>query len=800
MRRFLLILVSLIFSVQLIGQETIQVFDRQTEIPVSFVKISDGEGEVYIADIDGKLELKIHPSRTYTFRFFQYKDTTIRGSSLLRHQLVFMTPDAQVLTEIIVTPGENPAHRIIRNVMQNQRENDPLKNNSFHYDSYSKFYASAQLLDGVDRDTITDTTTIKTLEMLERQYIFLIETKANRTFNPPNYDKEEVTAYNVSGVKEPYFATLINQFQSFSFYENNFKLGGTDYINPIAPGSIRRYLFILEDTLVNASTNDTTFTISFRPRLSKSFDGLEGYLYINTNGWAIERVIASPYNRFDKPELFKVKIIQEYAFTNSKKWFPRKISTELDFPIQFGDFGRGIGRSSLYINKVEFDIDAKKGFNPISVVVGENALTDSLALKEARADHYSGKEAATYNYLDSLAEDENLNRYFELVKIASTGVIPIKMFGIPVDKITSYNAQEGVRLGLGLETNRKFSKVAKLGGYFAYGFKDKEWKWGGDLTFTLHQKSLMELKLYYSDDLHPRGGNNFYNDNFSLSDPTRLSNLFINLLDRERYAGINVGGLITPNIKLQLFGNYKRFTFIDDYEFAPPSPDKSAIGGFDVAEVGMIFTWSIRERVMMLEDNRFSLGSNWPKVTFKAARGLDGLFDSNYDYYRFNLKIDQTFKIRGVGSIELIGMAGMTVGDVPLTLSQIQDGTGLNFGIYVSNRFQTMLPAEFFSDKNASLFVNFILPPIKNRTKWTEPLFILYSGFGIGTMQHKAMHRNFEFDTPKNGYYESGLKIDNLLKASIMGVGLGVFYRYGPYHLPKEIDNFIAKITVRFNI
>lgn len=800
MRRFLLILVTFVFSFQLIGQKTIQVFDNQTENPVSFVKISDGAGEVYIADIDGKISIDIAPSRTYTFRFFQYKDTAIIGEDLLEQPVVFMTPEAQVLDEVIVTPGVNPAHRIIQNVMDNKRKNNPLKNNSFHYDSYSKFYATGQLIEGIDRDTITDTSTIKALERLDRQYLFLIETKANRTYNPPDYDKEEVTSYNVSGIKEPYFATIINQFQSFSFYENSFKLGGTEYINPIAPGGLRRYLFILEDTLIHSSTQDTTFTISYRPRLGKNFEGVEGFLYINTKGWAIERAIATPSNQFEQNEFFKVKIIQEYAFTNDKKWFPKRISTELDFPIQIGNFGQVIGRSTLYINKVKFDVDSKKGFNPISVVVGEDALADTIGFKEARGDTYTGKEDATYAFLDSVAEDANIDRYFELIKIASTGVIPIKMIGIPIDKITSYNDQEGVRLGLGLETNRKFSKVVKLGGYFAYGFKDKKWKWGGDLTFRLHQRNLIDLKLTYSDDLHQRGGNNFYNNNFSLSDPTRLSNLFLNLLDRERFAGIKLSGLVTPNIKLQLFGNYRRFTFIDDYEFIQPSANKSAIDGFDMAELGMIVTWSIRERVMMLEDQRVSLGSNWPKLTLKAVRGIDGIFESEYDFYRFNLKIDQKFKIRGAGSIELIGMGGITLGDVPLTLSQVQDGTGLNFGLYVSNRFQTMQPAEFFSDRSASLFFNYLLPPIRNKTKWTEPLFILYSAAGIGTMADKTSHRNFEFDTPDKGYYESGIKVDNLLKASFMGLGIGVFYRYGPYHLSKEIENFISKITVRFNL
>src|SRR5690554_8234259 len=83
----------------------------------------------------------------------------------------------------------------------------------------------------------------------------------------------------------------------------------------------------------------------------------------------------------------------------------------------------------------------------------------------------------------------------DALKILSTGKIPLGKFSVPIDEIVNYNGQEGFRLGLGLETNRRMSKVVQLGGYFAYGLRDKEWKWGGDLTFTLHQKRLIKLNL-----------------------------------------------------------------------------------------------------------------------------------------------------------------------------------------------------------------------------------------------------------------------------------------------------------------
>lgn len=801
MNKALLFIFCFTLSISVFSQKTtVQVIDSQTENPVSFAKISDGVNPPYLTDIDGKAEIEIDMSRSYSFRFFEYKDKTVKGGILLDQPIVHLSPEAQVYDEVVITPGENPAHRIIRNVMEHKEQNNPLKNNSFKYDSYSKLYVTGELKDGVQRDTITDTSMIKAMNFLDKQYIFLIETKAKRTFNPPSYDKEEIISYNVSGVKQPIFATIVNQFQSFSFYENNFKLGQQEYLNPIAPGGTRRYLFILQDTLFHPETLDTTYIISYRPHKGKNFEGLEGYLYINTKDWAIERVIASPYDE-DGGGL-GVKIIQEYAYTNDKKWFPKKISTEVNFPINLQNYANIIGRSSLYIRDVAFDVESKKGFNPVLVEVDEGALADSASLRDARGDTYSGKEDATYTVIDSVAKEANFDRFVQLFEIASTGKIPLWVLAIPIDQIVSYNQQEGWRLGLGLTTNRRLSKMFSVGGYFAYGTRDKEWKWGGDMDFMLYRKRRIQLKLHYSDDLHERGGTDLYNDNFNLINQDIFRKFFIDLWDRERYAGINLSGLIRQNMKIQLFGNYKRFSFVDNYRYLPLFSGNGTINKFDVAEVGFVFNWNIRERVMMLENRRVSLGTKWPKLTVKAVKGISGIFESNYDYYRFNMEIAQDFKIRGAGSINLLSRSGMTIGNVPLTLSQAQQGVGTNkaFTLSVPNTFETMLASEFFSDRFTSLFFRYSFLPIKNKTSWTEPLFIIHSAAGVGSMQNRTDHKNFDFKTPSKGYYESGLIIDNLLKASFVGIGAGVFYRYGPYELPQTSDNFFYKISIRFNL
>ena len=47
----------------------------------------------------------------------------------------------------------------------------------------------------------------------------------------------------------------------------------------------------------------------------------------------------------------------------------------------------------------------------------------------------------------------------------------------------------------------------------------------------------------------------------------------------------------------------------------------------------------------------------------------------------------------------------------------------------------------------------------------------------------------------EKGYFESGIVIDGILANPMAKLGLGVFYRYGPYSLPNVWDNFAWKYS-----
>ena len=48
------------------------------------------------------------------------------------------------------------------------------------------------------------------------------------------------------------------------------------------------------------------------------------------------------------------------------------------------------------------------------------------------------------------------------------------------------------------------------------------------------------------------------------------------------------------------------------------------------------------------------------------------------------------------------------------------------------------------------------------------------------------------------GYYESGLLVNNLVNLGIYTLGVGAFYRWGPYSFDQAWDNVALKVTMIF--
>ena len=115
-----------------------------------------------------------------------------------------------------------------------------------------------------------------------------------------------------------------------------------------------------------------------------------------------------------------------------------------------------------------------------------------------------------------------LDRRIKFLIAAGTGRFPIGPVELDLDKIIDYNEYEGFRLGVGLRTAPDLIKWANAGAYVAYGFMDKEVKYGGDVEFTLLKNMGLQLRGAYYHDVREMGAQEFLvADNQSLGEMYR---------------------------------------------------------------------------------------------------------------------------------------------------------------------------------------------------------------------------------------------------------------------------------------
>jgi hypothetical protein len=776
--RFLFFL--LIFTSFRAFSQSFQLLDAQNREAISFGKVIPSKENPRLTDIDGIFQVQ-DTLQSIQVRATGYYDTTIQ-LSLVQNGKIYLKNKAQNVQEVVVKPGVNPAERIMKQVIANRMKNHPFENDGFISKQYSKFTfdlddASRKILEDTVVDP-SDTNLFSMKQFFGRQHLFLIETASKHYFEPPYKEKEIVEAYKVSGFTDPMFSTFAQSMQSFHFYDNQVELLGEQFVNPIAFGGINRYLFVLEDTTINGS--DTTFTIFFRPRKGKDFDGMTGYLYINTNGYAIEKVIATPYMEVNKGSF--IRITQEYAFIDGKKWFPMKLSTEVQMVFAAITISKGktayvTGKGATYMESVQFNPPEleKVKFNNIAVQtkVGSERIKDQ-EWDSLRPYALTDKEINTYVQNDSLSKEEHLDRYLRLLKVVSSGKIPLGYLNIDATKLLAVNAFEKTRIGLGIENSDRFLPWMTANASVAYGFGDKKVKYGGFLEFHLDPSTKTNLKLFYANDVMEVGGNVAYKTNmFYSQDAGRM--LFVNNMAYQKKAGIQLSTIVRANKHVTLELNYQQNKFTNGYRFQQQTSCSAFMSS-------LLFSWAIREKGIILGDVFVPKAAKFPKLQIKIEKAwnIPSLDLASMDFLRVQFNVFHVTTIPGNGRFTWNVRAAWTNVPTPLFYQQAVNASYVKRSISIANTFETVGVTEFYHQQQVNVFLRYIWNAQRTKAKWNEPQFGLHYAFGYGTMPNQSLH-SMTFNTMTKGFHEAGLLLNGLFVSGKSSMGIGVFTRFGAY-------------------
>ena len=796
-----------------------KVTDEATNNPLPFVNITTNDKQAGTAtDIDGNYTLQLPPgSHSINFSFIGYEKKSVPVSSSQTTLNITLKEISEQLQEASVYPGENPAHRIIRKAVENKERNAPESLPSFTYKTYSKFLATieqdstGQPSDSVMTNTL-DTTLVENdssdfdiIKMMEKQHLFFMETVTERSYLPPSRDNETVLASRTSGFKNPLFSLLITQLQSFSFYGDYISIAGDDFLNPITKGSTKRYFFIIEDTTYNSPT-DTVYIISYRPHPNYGFKPLKGIVYINTSDWAIQSVIAEPVEN----QGTRISIEQRYKSYAPHIWFPDQLSAEISFGTIAINNLRPVAKARTYLKDINIGNELKKrNISKAQVTIDELAVDNAdKILEQYRVDSISKQEANTYSFMDSVSEAENLDRQLTILTTLATGKIPVYFADIDLNRILSYNDYEGFRLGLGAHTNSRVSRWFKVGGYFGYGFKDEVLKYGWDGEITLHKHSNMKLLGGYQFEIFESGGITFiqqpnlgfFNNNYR--------KLFIRQWDEtSRYfAGFTYDPLSSMHFQL-IAQRENRYT-VGDYWYSNPGNENPNLeNGFNYFEIVAALQYVPSQKYVEGPDfGKLIFDKGYPVIDLQYTRGISGVWDSEFSYDKINVKLLHKVKTiaLGISSFQLQG--GTVFQDIPY--SKLYAGTAnlrnsdnfWNRAFMLADRhsFETMRFNEFMSDTYVQFMFRQDFKSLLFKRKNFAPHVELVARAMWGDLRSPELHHNISTKTPNRGYYETGLELNRLMSQNIISLGIGAYYRLGPYSLPTFEENFAIKLTSKY--
>lgn len=786
------------------AQHTVEgtVVDASGKQPLAFVNIGiPGQQLGTSTDIDGKFRISSSTEfSTLIFSYVGYETLEFPVWKNGKNVVIKLQKKSYSLNEVEVLPGENPAHRIIKLATKNRDKNNPEKIQSYVCNTYSKtywdlVYNTDEVKDKNDSSKV-DSLKSRLRVFSENSHLLMMESVTERKFLYPENLKETVTGTKVSGFKNPSFSTSATDLQPFSFYDDYFKILDKDYLNPVTGGSTAKYLFILEDTLFESS--DTVFVISFRPYKGKNFDGLEGVLYINSNGYAIQNVIASPYDK----GLIDIKIQQQYSLINGRQWFPEQLNYELHYkkyPTKY--IGMKLSGKS-YITNVQLDVPLKKKeFDEKTVVMAPDATGKNDEYWSAhRIDTLDSKEKKTYTVIDSLGKKEHFDQTLRIAEALLTLQIPISVVSIDLNKIIAFNDYELVRGGIGLHTNEKLSQWFRAGGYVGYGFKDSIMKYGFDARVNLGRNSKdYFIKASYSHDLAEPGKTQYFYTKYNFTRNSMTYRMDY-IEQKEVLVNFRAFDYLTASVAYNQSFRIPRY----DYIFLPDRNDSTETSiGFRSSEIRVKGRYAYKEKMIQTLGQMVSDGTKYPVVYFAYTKGLKGPGTfANYDYDKLSVGIEKSFLVKNFGRTKFLLEGGYLRGNVPY--SYLFNGNGSeNKGnyIYVENTFQTMGLYEFVSDRYVNLFVSHDFGSLLFKRPKFQPQLVVFTDLGYGGLEHPEQHKNLGLKTMEKGYYESGLLINNLLRVNYyniayLGFGGGAFVRYGPYSYSETDKNISYKLSL----
>jgi hypothetical protein len=389
---------------------------------------------------------------------------------------------------------------------------------------------------------------------------------------------------------------------------------------------------------------------------------------------------------------------------------------------------------------------------------------------------------------DSAFRANNKKQKLKMIRLMAEGKVSLGFFHLDYNKIVGYNLYEGVKLGLGGETNRLLSKYFTIGGYFSYGLKDGAFRHGEWLDLYPNRRSDYRIHLGYTDLNMEFGGPEFL-ETPSLLNPESYRLLLIDNMFQQKQFSAGLEFRPIQKLNLYLFGDLsenkarQNTQFLATHTFNPIS----------LTRTGFQLRYSPGIKLSMEDGHLSETSASRSDYYLTIVQGFT-LLKGEYHYTRLELKGKFHLPFSKIGKTTILFRGGIMTQKAPIM--ELFNGYGSyagTFTLMAPYSFATMRMNEFASANFTAIHIRHDFSPWLFPVKFkTRPSVIIAQNMGIGQLNGKYLAQ-LNLSDYRKGFYESGFELNNLIRTGYLSWGAAIYYRYGPYQYAAIHDNFAYK-------
>lgn len=617
----------------------------------------------------------------------------------------------------------------------------------------------------------------------------------------PSFNREVMIASRISGFEED---NSLRQFTGTYLLKTNFYKSGIGVLNlsipnPASASAHFLYNYYLADSLEIEGRK--TYALRFHPKKLVTSPALDGEFLIDAQDFGIRSVHASLSASSNVKWIrhFRMDIVNRRM--PDGRWFPGHEKLFIDFsvtPSENSPLVSLLGHRNTYYGEPQYAPLARRDelseANPVvmrDVIRGDDAYWASV-----RPVPLTEHEQGIYDMVARVQASSFYRWTYFLLESIISGYIEIPSWHFEFGRWArtfSKNELEGFRVQLGGRTLYTMSEKVRLGGYVAYGFKDKKLKWNAQAEVMLGRERTRKLTVTYKRDFEPLGSGNGV---FSVPNmfSSVLSPAYGNRQTLVHKADVLYQHEFIPEINAEVQWTSLRMWSNPNVPIYATDGSRTILESLAVNQLHLGLRLSLDERVNRNYFRKTYLYTRYPVLVLGITGAFKGITPGDIGFVRSDAvlkwKVPTTFL--GYGNLYLNG--GAIWGTVPHTLLKLHEGNSTYF--VDKSAFSCMAPYEFASDRwlqgyyehNFNGFFLGKIPFIKELD--LREMATVRFAWGSLSEQNQA-NTLPETTTLTQPYVEAGFGISNILRV----LRVDFFWRV-THRSPEPKRNFSVNVGI----